>query len=243
MKKALFSNFKYINYLFFLGITNEMDTDHFIIKNRPSHCDKNVSDVLAPKKSSYRSLQKKEQIQSYELDLNPVRLSDLDDAETYRSSSFNVSSNLDDIFNKTSDEEGDLERLMASYSTGDISVRDYEEVNQIRSNSPLDENQNLIESMMIDNLNNNLCSISTLINESSNSLQNMINRNNHLLIKDDDDDDDHHHHIKENRRFNVRIYDTEKEEADGDDDEANEEDDEEEDYDEQTHITTLHEFA
>ena len=231
-----------MNYLFFLGITNDMDTDHFIIKN--NQCDKIVSDGLVPKKSSYQSLQKKEQIQSYELTLNPVRLSDLDDAETYRRSSFNVSSSLDDIFNKTSDEEGDLERLMASYSTGDINVRDYEEVNNIHS--ALDENQNLIESMMIDNLNNSLCSISTLINDSSNSLQNMINQNNHLLIKDDDDDDEdhHHHHHKENRRFNVRIYDTEKEEEEGDDEEANEEDDEEEeDYDEQTHITTLHEFA
>ena len=144
----------------------------------------------------------------------------------------NVNSNLEDIFNKVSDEDDDLDRLVACYIDNQNPP-----VTDLNNNST-NNNQCLIESMMLedDDFNKhyypsascNTLSEQTNLNTPVNSFQNFINQNNHLLIKDDDDDEEHEHDLDEKNEE--------------DDEDGDEEEDDEEEYDEQTHITTLHEF-
>ena len=184
----------------------------------------------------------KENDKSCQLDLSSPEYSnnldgDIEMSKDYSYTSFNTSTQFNDIFSKTIDQEDDLERLMTSYEIEIVNHNDDMTQNHLISNNSLIESM-----MMIDQLDNNVSSINTIINEStSNNFKNIINQNNHLLIRDDDDDDDDDENNNEYGNSNFR-------ELNDDDDEDNNEendDDQEEDYDEQsqTHITMLHEFV
>lgn len=183
----------------------------------------------------------KENDQSFQLDLSSSKYSndldeDIETSKDYPYAPFNTSTHFNDIFNKIADQEDDLERLMTSYEIDAVNHNDDMTQNNVISNNSLIESM-----MMIDQLNNSVSSINTIMNEStSNSFKNIINQNNHLLIRDDDDDDD------DNNEYGNSNFRELNDDVDDDEDNNEENDeDQEEDYDEQsqTHITMLHEFV
>ena len=137
---------------------------------------------------------------------------------------------LDDIFSKASDEDDDLDRLVASY----IDNQNPHDADLNNNNTMSANNQNLIESMMLEDedMTKNYCELdSNHLVSVAKSAHNFINQNNHLLIRDDDDDDGEEHGICDDHGINTVV------------DEDEDDDEEDEEYDEQTHITTLHEFV
>ena len=176
-------------------------------------------------KNVCQSMHKQEPMQTFRSDFNSAKNSN--DLHEGRAAQFSLNSNLDDIFNKTSDEDEDLERLMSGYLVNGLVARNSRENEKnSNTNNTTINNQNLMESIMLDDLSKNFGSA--------------LNQNNHLLIKDDDDDEDNNtNHLRHSNVDKHEEYDIDYNENES----SEEEEDEEEDYDEQTHITTLHEFA